>query len=52
MFLNETGRLLPSEFLPQLKEVSPILKLDGGQMDYELPEIDDAETDIIDDFQI
>lgn len=45
-FLNETGKMLPSDFLPQLKETPPILKLDGGQKDYELPELEDIDTEV------
>ncbi|CDW86141.1 UNKNOWN [Stylonychia lemnae] len=48
-FLNETGRQLPSDFLPQLKEPAPSLRLEGGTKDYDLPEIEDGEVDGFDD---
>lgn len=49
LFMNEYGRLLPTEFLPQLKEQAPTLKLEGNLKDYELPEVNDdhvTEADI------
>ena len=33
-FMNEYGRLLPSEFIPQLREGTPTIKLEGGIKDY------------------
>lgn len=43
-FMNEFGKLLPSEFIPQLRETTPIIKLEGGGLkDYELPEINEIE---------
>lgn len=39
--MNEYGRLLPAEFIPQLREVSPSIRLEGGMKDYELPEINE-----------
>jgi hypothetical protein len=41
VFMGEYGRLLPSEFIPQLKEQVATLKLEGGLKDYELPEINE-----------
>jgi hypothetical protein len=37
--MNEYGRLLPADFIPQLRENTPTLRLEGGMKDYELPEI-------------
>ncbi len=42
VFMNEYGRLLPSEFMPQLRDQTPQLKLEGGFKDYELPEINEG----------
>lgn len=39
--MSEYGRLLPSEFIPQLREQAAIVKIDGGMKDYELPEINE-----------
>jgi hypothetical protein len=41
VFMGEYGRLLPSEFIPQLREQTVTLKLEGGNKDYELPEINE-----------
>lgn len=38
-FMNDYGRLLPAEFIPQLREVTPTIRIEGGMKDYELPEI-------------
>ena len=43
VFMSEYGRLLPSEFIPQLRESTPSLKLEGGIKDYELPDISDGD---------
>ncbi len=37
--MNDYGRLLPAEFIPQLREVTPTIRIEGGMKDYELPEI-------------
>lgn len=39
VFMSEYGRLLPSEFIPQLREQVCLLRLEGGMKDYELPDI-------------
>ena len=39
--MSEYGRLLPSEFIPQLREVVASIKIEGGAKDYELPEINE-----------
>lgn len=39
--MGEYGRLLPSEFIPQLREQVVSLKIEGGLKDYELPEINE-----------
>ena len=50
--MNDYGRLLPAEFIPQLREVTPTIRLEGGMKDYELPEIaDDAVSADYDCFQ-
>ena len=43
--MSEFGKLLPSEFIPQLRESVPTLKVEGGVKDYELPEINDITLD-------
>jgi len=43
--MSEFGRLLPSEFIPQLREQTPTIKIDGGFKDYELPDISDLSDD-------
>lgn len=39
--MNEFGKLLPSEFIPQLRELAPSMKIEGGMKDYELPDINE-----------
>ena len=41
-FLANLGKILPSDFIPQLREQTPALRLEGGVKDYELPEIDEG----------
>ena len=41
LFMNEYGRLLPSEFIPQLREQAATMRIEGGIKDYELPEINE-----------
>ena len=41
MFMNEYGRLLPSEFFPNLREQTASIKIEGGMKDYDLPEINE-----------
>ena len=38
--MNDFGKILPSEFVPQLRDTPPSLKFEGCAKDYELPEID------------
>ena len=44
-FMSEYGRILPSDFLPQLRELTPQVKLEGSCKDYELPELEDDYED-------
>jgi hypothetical protein len=39
--MSEYGRLLPSEFIPQLRETAASIRIEGGMKDYELPEINE-----------
>jgi uncharacterized coiled-coil protein SlyX len=39
--MSEFGRLLPTDFLPQIKESAAIMRIEGGLKDYELPEINE-----------
>jgi hypothetical protein len=39
--MSEYGRLLPSEFFPNLREQAAVIKLEGGLKDYELPDINE-----------
>ena len=39
--MTEYGRLLPSEFVPQLREQVATIKVEGGIKDYELPDINE-----------
>ena len=41
LFMSEYGRLLPSEFIPQLREQAASIRIEGGMKDYELPEINE-----------
>lgn len=41
-FLTNLGKVLPSDFIPQLREQTPALRLEGGVKDYDLPEIDEG----------
>jgi hypothetical protein len=50
MFKNEFAKKKPSEFLSQLDEQVPVLKLEGGNNDLELPEIEDLSLSEFDDF--
>jgi dGTP triphosphohydrolase len=45
LFMQDYGRILPSEFIPQLRDPTPVLKLEGTNKDYELPDIDELEDD-------
>lgn len=51
LFLNELGKILPSEFIPQLREQAPSIKLEGGNKDYDLPDIEDTEVDFFEDYK-
>ena len=44
--MNEFGRILPSDFIPQLRDPTPTLSLEGANKDYELPEIEDLDDDL------
>lgn len=50
MFRNEFSKKKPSDFLPQLEETVPSLKLEGGNNDLNLPEIEDLSLSEFDDF--
>jgi len=41
VFMSEYGRLLPSEFIPQLRELVSTIRIEGGTKDYELPEVNE-----------
>ena len=41
MFMSEFGRLLPSEFFPNLREQAAVIRIEGGLKDYELPDINE-----------
>ena len=45
LFMNEYGKVLPSEFIPQLRDPTPTLSLEGPNKDYELPDIEDLDAD-------
>jgi len=45
-FINDIGKILPQDFIPQLREIPPSIRLDGGNKDYDLPEIEDDEIEI------
>lgn len=49
-FLSEYGKILPVEFIPQLKNVGPTLKVDNMSADSELPLINDPS--FIPEFQV
>ena len=40
-FMNEFGKVLPSEFIPQFRDTLMTVKLEGNSKEYELPEIED-----------
>lgn len=42
-FMNEFGKILPSDYIPQLRDPTPILNLEGPNKDYELPDIEDID---------
>lgn len=50
MYKNECSKKKPTDFLPQLDEQIPILRLEGGNYDYNLPEIEDLSLSEFDDF--
>ena len=39
-FLAQYGKILPSDFIPQLKNKAPLLVLENGDTDANLPAID------------
>jgi hypothetical protein len=51
LFMNDFGKVLPSEFIPQLRETPPTLKLEGGVKDYELPEIEEGDIEDFEDYK-
>ena len=44
-FMNEYGKVLPSEFIPQFRDKIMSLKLEGASKEYELPEIEDFDDE-------
>lgn len=50
MYKNECSKKKPTDFLPQLDESIPILRLEGGNNDSNLPEIEDLSLSEFDDF--
>ena len=48
-FLNEYGKLLPSDFIPPLRDKGITMRIEGGLKDYELPEIEtEFQDDVLD----
>ena len=47
--MNVFGQILPSEFIPQLRENVPVIRIEGGEKDYDLPEIEDGGVDFYED---
>lgn len=47
-FMNEFGKILPSDFIPQFRDTTPVVKLEGAGKEYDLPDIEDLEDDLID----
>ena len=45
--MNEFGKILPSEFIPQFRDTMMNVKLEGSGKEFELPEIEDPE-DLLD----
>jgi hypothetical protein len=46
-FLNEYGKVLPSNFIPQLREPTPTLTMEGQSKDFDIPDLDDIEEDAL-----
>ena len=47
--MNEFGKVLPSEFIPQLREQVPNIRIEGGEKDFDLPVIEDGGVDFYED---
>lgn len=45
--MNEFGKVLPSDFIPQFRDTIPTIRLEGSSKEYELPEIEDQDDDVM-----
>ena len=46
-FMNEYGKILPSEFIPQFRDTIMNIKLEGSSKEYELPELEEEPGDVM-----